>query len=381
MTGCVNGQGEERRKGKRARSPRARSPRSPGLDATPGRRTRALRAAVAFADALRVGDGFILADLDPRSTPAFDGDKAAGEEALAARAGEISSFQERLYAESKGGVHRSLLLVVQGMDTSGKGGIMRHVVGQMDPQGVHHTAFKAPTAEERKHPFLWRIRNALPAAGQVGVFDRSHYEDVLIVRVHELVPRAIVVTPLRPDHRLRVQGSPTGTTIVKVMLHISPDEQKARLTERLEREDKHWKYRPGDVDERLLWPAVPGGLPGCPREDLHRRRPVVRRSGRPQVVRPAGRAEPRPRAPREAWTRSGRRPTSTSRRRSSGWPSPDGSRRSRNRWVVGVSVDAGVRLRCAVRRLVGRPRGRWRGRWCRWCGSAGRGAGLGCCGG
>src|SRR5690349_14799735 len=127
-------------------------------------------APVSFTEALRAGPGFSLTDLDPRSTPGFDGGKSDGEVALAARAGEISAFQERLYAESKGGGARSLLLVVQGMDTSGKGGIMRHVVGQMDPQGVSYTSFKAPTAEEKRHPFLWRIRNALPAPGQIGVF-------------------------------------------------------------------------------------------------------------------------------------------------------------------------------------------------------------------
>jgi PPK2 family polyphosphate:nucleotide phosphotransferase len=140
------------------------------------------------------------------------------------------------------------------MDTSGKGGIMRHVVGQMDPQGVHYTAFKAPTAEEKKHPFLWRIRNALPAPGQVGVFDRSHYEDVLIVRVRELVPRSVWSRRYAQITDFESKLVDSGTTVVKVMLHLSPDEQKARLTERLDREDKHWKYNPGDVDERLLWP-------------------------------------------------------------------------------------------------------------------------------
>jgi PPK2 family polyphosphate:nucleotide phosphotransferase len=140
------------------------------------------------------------------------------------------------------------------MDTSGKGGIMRHVVGQMDPQGVKYTAFKAPTTEERKHPFLWRIRNALPSPGQVGVFDRSQYEDVLIVRVHELVPRATWSRRYAQINDFEAKAVADGTTIIKVMLNISADEQKARLTERLEREDKHWKYRPGDVDERLLWP-------------------------------------------------------------------------------------------------------------------------------
>ena len=224
-----------------------------GLDATAAS-DKGVPEPIAFADALRVGDGFILAELDAHSTPGFDGDKAAGEEALAARAGEISQFQERLYAESKGDVKRSLLLVVQGMDTSGKGGIMRHVVGQMDPQGVKYTAFKAPSAEERKHPFLWRIRNALPSPGQVGVFDRSQYEDVLIVRVHELVPRATWSRRYSQINDFEAKAIADGTTIVKVMLHVSPDEQKVRLTERLEREDKHWKYNPGDVDERARWP-------------------------------------------------------------------------------------------------------------------------------
>ncbi|NYG08675.1 PPK2 family polyphosphate:nucleotide phosphotransferase [Phycicoccus badiiscoriae] len=224
-----------------------------GLDATAAS-DKGVPAPTVFADALRVGDGFILADCDPHSTPGFDGDKKHGEEALAARAGEISQFQERLYAESRGAVKRSLLLVVQGMDTSGKGGIMRHVVGQMDPQGVKYTAFKAPTAEERKHPFLWRIRNAMPSPGQVGVFDRSHYEDVLIVRVHELVPRATWSRRYAQINDFEAKAVADGTTVVKVMLHISSDEQKARLTERLEREDKHWKYNPGDVDERLRWP-------------------------------------------------------------------------------------------------------------------------------
>ncbi|GAA2161519.1 polyphosphate kinase 2 family protein [Pedococcus bigeumensis] len=224
-----------------------------GLDATQAS-DKGVPTPSSFADALKVGEGFILADLDPRSTPGFDGDKAAGEEALAARAGEISQFQERLYAESKGQVQRSLLLVVQGMDTSGKGGIMRHVVGQMDPQGVKYTAFKAPSKEERAHPFLWRIRNALPEPGQVGVFDRSQYEDVLIVRVHQLVPRATWSRRYAQINDFEAKAVADGTTIVKVMLNISSDEQKSRLTERLEREDKHWKYNPGDVEERLHWP-------------------------------------------------------------------------------------------------------------------------------
>ena len=211
-------------------------------------------APVRFSDALRAGPGFILAESSTRATPAFKGKKKQGVAALAARAGEIGEFQERLYAESKMDGQRSLLLVVQGLDTSGKGGIMRHVVGQMDPQGVRYTAFKAPTAQERQHPFLWRIRNALPVPGQVGVFDRSHYEDVLIVRVHDLVPRQTWSRRYAQINDFEAKAVERGTTIIKVMLHLSSDEQKRRLTRRLQRPDKQWKYNPSDVDERLLWP-------------------------------------------------------------------------------------------------------------------------------
>ncbi|HEV7147026.1 MAG TPA: polyphosphate kinase 2 family protein [Pedococcus sp.] len=211
-------------------------------------------APVRFSDALRAGAGFVLAEDDTRATPAFDGHKKAGVAALADRAGEIGEFQERLYAESKVDGQRSLLLVVQGMDTSGKGGIMRHVVGQMDPQGVRYTAFKQPTPQEGQHPFLWRIRNALPEPGQIGVFDRSHYEDVLVVRVHDLVPKATWSRRYSQINDFEAKAVEQGTTIVKVMLHLSPDEQKSRLTRRLQRPDKQWKYNPTDVDERLLWP-------------------------------------------------------------------------------------------------------------------------------
>ncbi len=206
-----------------------------------------------FASVLRVGAGFDLAAVDPQSTPGFTGGKAEGERLLAKRAGELGALQERLYAASKGTSTRAVLLVIQGMDTSGKGGIMRHVVGQVDPQGVQLTAFKAPTPEERAHDFLWRIRNALPQAGQIGVFDRSHYEDVLIVRVRNLVPKGEWQAryALINDFEREVTG--TGTTIIKVMMHIGKDEQKTRLGERLARPDKYWKFNPGDIDERQRW--------------------------------------------------------------------------------------------------------------------------------
>lgn len=211
--------------------------------------------ATPFGDALRAGPGTDLASIDTRSTPGFNGDKAAGQEALSALAGEVSDLQERLFAESRVGGQRSVLLVVQGMDTAGKGGIMRHVVGAVDPQGVDITSFKAPTAEEKKHPFLWRIRKALPEPGMIGVFDRSHYEDVLIVRVHDLVPRAQWSRRYGQINTFEESVADKQTTIIKVMLHISKDEQKERLTERLERPDKHWKFNPGDIDEREHWDA------------------------------------------------------------------------------------------------------------------------------
>ena len=207
-----------------------------------------------LAELLRAREGADLGRSDPRSTPGWTGSKSEAVKAMATLSGSVTELQERLYAEARGGGSRSLLLVVQGMDTSGKGGIMRHVVGACDPQGVRLTAFKAPTAEELAHPFLWRIRKALPRPGEIGVFDRSHYEDVLIVRVHEFVPRAVWSRRYGQINRFEQAVADSGTRIVKVMLHISPEEQRARLAERLARPDKHWKYNPRDVDERLLWP-------------------------------------------------------------------------------------------------------------------------------
>jgi PPK2 family polyphosphate:nucleotide phosphotransferase len=204
-------------------------------------------------DLLRAGSGVDLAAIDTSGTPGFDGDKAAGEEALAAGADELAELQERLFAASRSGDTRSVLLVLQAMDTAGKGGIVKHVVGSVDPQGVSIAAFKRPTPEEEAHDFLWRIRKRLPAPGMIGVFDRSHYESVLIHRVRGLsTPEEVDARyPVIVDFERELRDA--GTTLVKVMLHISKDEQKQRLMERLERPDKHWKYNPGDVDERAYW--------------------------------------------------------------------------------------------------------------------------------
>jgi len=208
-----------------------------------------------MSDQLRVGPGFVLADVDPDSTPDFDGDKRAGEAELAAGAAALADLQEKLYAESLYGGTRSLLLVLQGMDTSGKGGIVGHVVGQVNPQGVRAVGFKAPTDEEKKHDFLWRVRSQVPPPGYIGVFDRSHYEDVLIHRVRGLSAPEAIEERYGIIAEFESQLVAAGATIVKVMLHIGPEEQRERLAARLDRPEKRWKYNPGDVDERLLWPA------------------------------------------------------------------------------------------------------------------------------
>jgi PPK2 family polyphosphate:nucleotide phosphotransferase len=207
-----------------------------------------------MASELRLAPGPVdLAAITTDATPGFDGDKTAGAAALAALGGELAELQERLWAEGRSGAQRQVLLVLQGMDTSGKGGTLRHTVGLMDPQGVRITSFKAPTEEERAHDFLWRIERALPAAGYVGVFDRSHYEDVLIARVRGFAPPEEIERRYGAivDFERRLVAE--GTTIVKCMLHISADEQKQRLLERLDDPSKHWKFNPGDIDERTRW--------------------------------------------------------------------------------------------------------------------------------
>lgn len=203
---------------------------------------------------LRVGDGFRLADIDPASTPGFLGGKKDGAKSLAAEQPELDKLQELLFA-NKEHDPRSVLLVLQGMDTAGKGGIVRHVVGTVDVQGVHIHAFKKPTAEELSHDFLWRVRRELPEAGYLGVFDRSHYEDVLIGRVRQLADADEIERRYGAINDFEAELVAAGTVVVKAMLHISPGEQHARLAERLERPDKYWKFNPGDLEERALWPA------------------------------------------------------------------------------------------------------------------------------
>ncbi len=201
-----------------------------------------------------VTSDFDLSSVDPDSHPGVSDKKHAQQELDDNRA-RLDTLQERLFAESKFGGTRSVLLVLQAMDTAGKGGIVRHVVGGIDPQGVHIHAFKAPTDEEKSHDFLWRVRKQLPSAGSIGVFDRSHYEDVLIHRVRGFSTPEVIEERYGLITEFEAEVVASGTTIIKVMLQISKDEQKARLQERLDRPDKHWKYNPGDVDERVHWEA------------------------------------------------------------------------------------------------------------------------------
>ncbi|MFE6920075.1 PPK2 family polyphosphate kinase [Nocardia sp. NPDC057663] len=199
-------------------------------------------------------DGQHVADLDTSATPGFTGDKQQGKALLTQRGTVLSELQEKLFANGRTGDKRSVLLVLQGMDTAGKGGIVRHVIGSVDPQGVDHASFGVPTEEEKQHDFLWRIRKRLPVPGQLGVFDRSHYEDVLVVRVHDLVPQSEWEQRYGQINAFEREVADSGTTIVKVAMFISLDEQKRRLRERLERPDKYWKFSPGDITERGYWP-------------------------------------------------------------------------------------------------------------------------------
>jgi PPK2 family polyphosphate:nucleotide phosphotransferase len=205
------------------------------------------------SETLRAGEGFSLADVDPDATPGYSGGKEDGKALLATMDDELAELQEKLFAEARFGGRKRILLILQAMDTAGKGGIVKHVMAAMDPQGVQFKAFKAPTDEEKSYDFLWRIEKEVPAAGMVGVFDRSHYEDVLIHRVHgwaspdEIKRRYVAIN----EFETRLMDS--GTKLVKVMLYISGEEQKARLLARLDNPAKHWKYNRGDLDERAFW--------------------------------------------------------------------------------------------------------------------------------
>jgi PPK2 family polyphosphate:nucleotide phosphotransferase len=207
------------------------------------------------SETLRVERGFSLPHLDPSSTPGYLGGRDAARAELKAHADELATLQEKLYAQSKAEGTRSVLLVLQGMDTSGKGGVIEHVIGAISPSGVRVASFTRPTREELAHDFLWRIRKQLPRPGLVGVFDRSHYEDVLVARVRNLAEPAVIRQRYGHIVEFERQLTDSGTVIVKVMLHISAGEQKKRLADRLNQPDKQWKYNPEDLQVRAAWGA------------------------------------------------------------------------------------------------------------------------------
>ena len=197
-----------------------------------------------------------LSAFDSGATPGFDGDRHDAPDLMEDLGERLAEEQERLYAGGRSGTdERRMLLVLQGMDTSGKGGVIRKAVGLIDPQGLSIRSFKKPTDEELSHDFLWRIENALPDPGILGIFDRSHYEDVLIGRVRELADEAEIERRYGAINAWEKELADSGVTIVKCFLHISTLDQKERLRERLDRPDKYWKYNPGDVNERKLWGA------------------------------------------------------------------------------------------------------------------------------
>jgi len=204
-------------------------------------------------DALAVRPGPIeLAGYDPAARPLAPRHEDLAD-ALTAAGKRLRNLQKRLWAESTAGGRRRLLLVLQGMDTSGKGGVAKHVVGTLGPIGVQYTGFKAPTEEERKHDFLWRIRRQLPPPGVIAVFDRSHYEDVLVPRVHRTITEEEWQQRYDRINEFEAELVAGGTTVLKVALNVSYDKQRERLLARLDDPEKHWKFNEQDLDERARW--------------------------------------------------------------------------------------------------------------------------------
>jgi PPK2 family polyphosphate:nucleotide phosphotransferase len=197
-----------------------------------------------------------LAALDPRARPVGPKNKSAASDETVDLGARLDRLQEALYAEAvAGGGVRRVLLVLQGLDTSGKGGVIRHVGGLVNPQGLQIATFKKPTPEELAHHFLWRVRAKIPRPGFIGIFDRSHYEDVLVARVDGLVPEEVWRRRYEEINAFEAELAEEGVTVLKCMLHISPVEQAERLLARLDDPAKGWKYNPGDLDARAKWPA------------------------------------------------------------------------------------------------------------------------------
>jgi PPK2 family polyphosphate:nucleotide phosphotransferase len=198
---------------------------------------------------VRPGTAVSLTDEAAHPPHLDDADKSALRDSLEKLTRRLDELQYALFAESK----RALLVVLQGRDTSGKDGTIRKVFGPLDPQGTAVTGFQAPTEQELRHDFLWRVHLAVPAHGLIGIFNRSHYEDVLVVRVRQLVPESVWRPRYEQINRFERNLAESGITILKFFLHISRDEQRERLLARLEEPDKFWKFNPGDLEDRRRW--------------------------------------------------------------------------------------------------------------------------------
>lgn len=202
---------------------------------------------------IKPGSTVDLSAVDPQAMPIGPRSKASAGSEMEQFAAELDPLQEALYAEGLGGGRRRMLLVLQGMDTSGKGGVIRHVAGMSNPLGLQIASFKRPTPEELRHHFLWRVERQVPVPGRIGVFDRSHYEDVLVVRVERLVPEAEWRKRFDEINVFEAGLAESGVTMIKCFLHISADEQRERLLARLDNPAKRWKYNPADLDARAKW--------------------------------------------------------------------------------------------------------------------------------
>jgi len=194
------------------------------------------------------GEPFSLSDVDPDASEHYGKKKDVAEE-LQSQRKRIQALQERLYAENEQG----LLIVLQAMDTGGKDGTIKHVFEGVNPQGCRVSSFKAPSAEEANHDFLWRYHKSVPAKGRIGIFNRSHYEDVLVVRVKGIVPEEVWRERYEMINNFERNLTLNGIKILKFYLHISKDEQKRRLEARLDDPDKHWKFSSNDIKERAFW--------------------------------------------------------------------------------------------------------------------------------
>jgi PPK2 family polyphosphate:nucleotide phosphotransferase len=205
----------------------------------------------AFADRLRVPPGgpIDLARTDADGTPGYDGSEAAADMELAALHERLFDFQERLWAERR----QSMLIVLQALDGGGKDGVIGNVFTAFNPQGVRVTGFGVPSEEELGHDFLWRVHPHAPGRGRIAIFNRSHYEDVLVVRVERLAPASVWRPRFAQINDFERLLSASGTTILKFFLHVSRDEQRERFQKRLDNPEKRWKFRLGDLEARARW--------------------------------------------------------------------------------------------------------------------------------